>query len=144
MKNSWFFKSFLLLFLWSSCINGEQTYRADHTQLLSGGNSKVWMLSGTQQDEQGQKKRNAWGEVLFVFYLTGEVLIGSFGDLDKGTFDKGHFSYQEDKEELTIWINSEKWKFKMNIESEDELVFQTLKGAYLAPFMHLVPLSVPN
>ncbi len=144
MINSWFFKGFLLLFLWSSCINGEQTYRADHTHLLSGGNSKVWMLSGTRQVKQGPKKRNAWGEVLFVFYLTGEVLIGSFGDLDKGTFDKGHFRYQEEKEELTIWINSEKWKFKMTLESEEKLVFQTLEGPYLAPFMDLVPLSVPN
>ena len=143
MINSWFFK-LALLFLLSACINGEQTYRADHTHLLSGGNSKVWMLKGTQQNEQMQLKRNSWGEVLFVFYLTGEVLVGSFGDLDKGTFDKGHFSYQEDKEELIIWINSEKWKFKMNIESEDELIFQTLKGPYLAPFMHLVPLTVPN
>ena len=91
-----------------------------------------------------QLKRNSWGEVLFVFYLTGEVLVGSFGDLDKGTFDKGHFSYQEDKEELIIWINSEKWKFKMNIESEDELIFQTLKGPYFAPYIHLIPLTVPN
>lgn len=128
----------------SACINGEQTYRADHTHLLSGGNSKFWMLKGTQQNEQMQLKRNSWGEVLFVFYLTGEVLVGSFGDFDKGTFDKGHFSYQEDNEELTIRINAEKWKFKMNIVREDELQLKTLEGSYLAPYMYLVPLTVPN
>ncbi len=143
MKSSWFFK-LALLFLLSACINGERTYRADHTHLLSGGNSKVWMLKGTQQNEQMQLKRNSWGEVLFVFYLTGEVLVGSFGDFDKGTFDKGHFSYQEENEELTIWINAEKWKFKMNIVREDELELKTLKGSYLAPYMNLVPLTVPN
>ena len=143
MKSSWFFK-LALLFLLSACINGEQTYRADHTHLLSGCNSKFWMLKGTQQNEQMQLKRNSWGEVLFVFYLTGEVLVGSFGDFDKGTFDKGHFSYQEDNEELTIRINAEKWKFKMNIVREDELQLKTLEGSYLAPYMYLVPLTVPN
>jgi hypothetical protein len=144
MISRWFFKVFILLLLGSSCINGEQTYRADHTHLLSGGNSKVWMLSATRQHQEEQLKRNSWGEVLFVFYLSGEVLIGSFGDLAKGTFDKGTFSYQEDKEELTIRINSEKWKFKMSVASEDKLLLKTLSGPYLAPFMQLVPLTLPD
>ncbi len=143
MKSSWFFKLALLLLL-SACINGEQTYRADHTFLLSGGNSKVWMLKGTQQNAEAKLQRNSWGEVLFVFYLTGEVLVGSFGDLAKGNFDKGHFSYQEDNEELTIRINAEKWKFKLRVVSEDELALQTLRGSYLAPYMRLVPLPIPN
>ncbi len=128
----------------SACINGEQTYRADHTFLLSGGNSKVWMLKGTQQNTEAKLKRNSWGEILFVFYLTGEVLVGSFGDLEKGTFDKGRFSYQEDKEELTIRINAEKWKFKLRVVSEDKLELHTLSGSYLAPYMQLVPLPIPN
>ncbi len=128
----------------SACINGEQTYRADHTFLLSGGNSKVWMLKGTQQNTETKLQRNSWGEVLFVFYLSGEVLVGSFGDLAKGKFDKGHFSYQEDKEELTIRINTEKWKFKLRVVGEDKLELQTLSGSYLAPYMHLVPLPIPN
>jgi hypothetical protein len=143
MKSSWFFKLALLLLL-SACINGEQTYRADHTFLLSGGNSKVWMLKGTQQNTEAKLKRNSWGEILFVFYLTGEVLVGSFGDLEKGTFDKGRFSYQEDKEELTIRINAEKWKFKLRVVSEDKLELHTLSGSYLAPYMQLVPLPIPN
>lgn len=143
MKSSWFFKLALLLML-SACINGEQTYRADHTFLLSGGNSKVWMLKGTQQNAVAKLKRNSWGEILFVFYFTGEVLVGSFGDLEKGTFDKGRFSYQEDKEELTIRINAEKWKFKLRVVSEDKLELRTLSGSYLAPYMQLVPLPVPN
>lgn len=143
MKSSWFFK-LALLFLLSACINGEQTYRADHTYLLSGGNSKVWMLKGTQQNNEAKLMRNSWGEVLFVFYLTGEVLVGSFGDLEKRTFDKGHFSYQEDKEELTIRINAEKWKFKLRVVGEDKLELQTLSGDYLAPYMQLVPLPIPN
>lgn len=143
MKSSWFFK-LALLFLLSACINGEQTYRADHTYLLSGGNSKVWMLKGTQHNAEAKLQRNSWGEVLFVFYLTGEVIVGSFGDLEKGTFDKGHFSYQEDKEELSIRIKSEKWKFKLRVFSEEKLELQTLSGAYLAPYMQLVPLPIPN
>jgi hypothetical protein len=143
MRSSWFFKIALLLLL-SACINGEQTYRADHTHLLSGGNSKVWMLNGTQQHEQDELHRNSWGEVVFVFYLTGEVLVGSLGDLAKGTFDKGHFTYQEDKEELTIQIKAEKWKFKLRVEGEEKLELETLSGAYLAPYMQLVPLPIPN
>jgi hypothetical protein len=143
MKSSWFFK-LVLLFLLSACINGEQTYRADHTFLLSGGNSKVWMLKSTQQNAKAKLKRNSWGEVLFVFYITGEVLVGSFGDLEKGTFDKGHFSYKEDKEELSIRINAEKWKFKLRVLSEDRLELQTLSGSYLAPYMQLVTLPIPN
>jgi hypothetical protein len=87
MKSSWFFK-LALLFLLSACINGEQTYRADHTHLLSGGNSKFWMLKGTQQNEQMQLKRNSWGEVLFVFYLTGEVLV-PLAILTKALLTKG-------------------------------------------------------
>jgi hypothetical protein len=143
MKSSWFFK-LVLLFLLSACINGEQTYRADHTFLLSGGNSKVWMLKSTQQNDKAKINLNSWGEVLFVFYKTGEVLVGSFGDLEKGTFDKGHFSYHEDKEELAIRINAEKWKFKLHVVSEDKLELQTLSGSYLAPYMQLVPLPIPN
>ncbi len=70
--------------------------------------------------------------------------MGSFGDLAKGNFDKGHFSYQEDKEELTIRINAEKWKFKLRAVNEDKLELQTLSGSYLAPYMQLVPLPIPN
>jgi hypothetical protein len=143
MKSSWFFKLALLLLL-SACINGEQTYRADYSYLLSGGNSKVWMLKGTHQNIDAPLQRNSWGEVLFVFYLTGEVLVGSFGDLAKGNFDKGHFSYQKNKEELTIHINAEKWKFRLHAVREDKLELQTLSGSYLAPYMQLVPLPIPN
>jgi len=142
MKNSWYF-SLLLLFL-TSCINGEQTFRADHTHFLSGGNSKVWMLKGTQQQEQGQLQRNTWGEILFVFYVTGEVLVGSFGDLDKGAYDKGHFKFHENKEELTIHIGKEKWTFKVQSLQDEQIVLKTLRGKDLARYLHLVPLSLPR
>jgi ribosomal 30S subunit maturation factor RimM len=102
------------------------------------------MLKGTHQNIDAPLQRNSWGEVLFVFYLTGEVLVGSFGDLAKGNFDKGHFSYQKNKEELTIHINAEKWKFKLHAVREDKLELQTLSGSYLAPYMQLVPLPIPN
>lgn len=142
MKNSWYF-SLLVLFL-TSCINGEQTFRADHTHFLSGGNSKVWMLKGTQQQEQGQLQSNAWGEILFVFYVTGEVLVGSFGDLDKGAYDKGHFKFHENKEELTIYIGKEKWTFKVQSLQDEQIILKTLRGKYLARYLHLVPLSLPR
>lgn len=142
MKNNWYF-SLLLLFL-TSCINGEQTFRADYTHFLSSGNSKVWMLKGTQQNEKAQLKRNTWGEILFVFYVTGEVLVGSFGDLDKGAYDKGHFKYLEKSEQLTIQIGKEKWAFKVHTLKEDEIVLKTVKGNYLAAYLHLVPLSLPR
>lgn len=144
MKSSWFFKLLSAIVLLSACINGEQTYRADHTFLLSGGNSKVWMLKGTQKHQNSELQKNAWGEVLFVFYLTGEVLVGSFGDLDKGTFDKGHFKYFEDNNELLISIANEHWVFKLENPSEEAVSLQTKKGAHLAAVLHLVPLSLPN
>lgn len=144
MKSSWFFKLLSAIVLLSACINGEQTYRADHTFLLSGGNSKVWMLKGTQKHQSSELQKNAWGEVLFVFYLTGEVLVGSFGDLDKGTFDKGHFKYFEDNNELLISIANEHLVFKLENPSEEAVVLQTKKGAHLAAVLHLVPLSLPN
>lgn len=144
MKSNWCFSLLGLFFVLFSCINGEQTYRADHTHLLSSGNSKVWMLQGTQQDKNEQVHRNSWGESLFVFYLTGEVLVGSFGDLENHTFDKGHFEYLEDKEELHISIANEKWVFKLEVLAEDHLVLKTQEGAYLAPYLHLVPLTVPD
>ncbi|MBM3917095.1 MAG: hypothetical protein FJ349_05705 [Sphingomonadales bacterium] len=130
--------------LLSACINGEQTYRVDHTFLLSGGNSKVWMLKGTQMNTNSELKNNAWGEVLFVFYLTGEVLVGSFGDLDRGTFDKGRFKYFESKNELLISIANEHWVFELENPSDEGIVLQTKKGKNLASLMHLVPLSLPN
>lgn len=141
MKSSWYFS--LLLLLLSACINGEQTFRADHTHFLSSGNSKVWMLKATQQNEQAQLKRNSWGEFLFVFYVTGEVLVGSFGDFDKGAYDKGHFNFNEDKEQLTIQINKEKWTFNIQTLNDDQIVLKTVKGKYLAAYLHLAPLTVP-
>jgi hypothetical protein len=141
MKSSWYFSLFLLLL--SACINGEQTFRADHTHFLSSGNSKVWMLKATQQNEQARLKRNSWGEILFVFYVTGEVLVGSFGDFDKGAYDKGHFNFNEDKEQLTIQINKEKWTFNIQTLNDDQIVLKTVKGKYLAAYLHLAPLTVP-
>jgi hypothetical protein len=141
MKSSWYFS--LLLLLLSACINGEQTFRADHTHFLSSGNSKVWMLKATQQNDQAQLKRNSWGEILFVFYVTGEVLVGSFGDFDKGAYDKGHFNFNEDKEQLTIQINKEKWTFNIQTLNDDQIVLKTVKGKYLAAYLHLAPLTVP-
>ena len=141
MKSSWYFSLFLLLL--SACINGEQTFRADHTHFLSSGNSKVWMLKATQQNEQARLKRNSWGEILFVFYVTGEVLVGSFGDFDKGAYDKGHFNFNEDKEQLTIQINKEKWTFNIQTLNDDQIVLKTVKGKYLAAYLHLAPFTVP-
>ena len=102
------------------------------------------MLKGTQKHQSSELQKNAWGEVLFVFYQTGEVLVGSFGDLDKGTFDKGHFKYFEDNNELLISIANEHWVFKLENPSEEAVVLQTKKGAHLAAVLHLVPLSLPN
>ena len=102
------------------------------------------MLKGTQQQEQGELHKNAWGEILFVFYVTGEVLVGSFGDFDKGVYDKGHFKFNEDKEQLSIQINKEKWVFKVQILQDDALVLQTLKGNDLASFLQLTPLTLPH
>ena len=141
MKSSWYFSLFLLLL--SACINGEQTFRADHTHFLSSSNSKVWMLKATQQNEQARLKRNSWGEILFVFYVTGEVLVGSFGDFDKGAYDKGHFNFNEDKEQLTIQINKEKWTFNIQTLNDDQIVLKTVKGKYLAAYLHLAPFTVP-
>jgi putative heme iron utilization protein len=143
MKSSWFF-SVILFFLLGACVNGEQTFRADHTHLISGGNSKVWQLMGTQQTKDAQLKRNDWGETMFVFYVSGEVLVGSFGDFDKGTFDKGHFKFHSKQDELSVHIASEKWRFKLDVLSEDHLVLRTIKGQNLATYLHLIPLEVPN
>ena len=102
------------------------------------------MLKGTQQNEQAQLQRNTWGEILFVFYVTGEVLVGSFGDLDKGVYDKGHFKYLEKSEQLTVQIGKEKWAFKVHSIKEDEIVLKTVKGNYLAAYLHLVPMTLPR
>lgn len=99
---------------------------------------------GTQQTEDDQLKRNTWGETMFVFYVSGEVLVGSFGDFDKGTFDKGHFKFHPKQEELSIHIASEKWRFKLDVQSEDHLVLRTITGQNLATFLHLVPLALPD
>ncbi len=101
------------------------------------------MLKGTQQNELAQLQRNAWGEILFVFYVTGEVLVGSFGDFDKGTFDKGHFKYDTRREQLIVQIGKEKWTFKIQTLNDDQIVLKTVKGKYLAAYLHLAPLSVP-
>ncbi len=101
------------------------------------------MLKATQQNEQARLKRNSWGEILFVFYVTGEVLVGSFGDFDKGAYDKGHFNFNEDKEQLTIQINKEKWTFNIQTLNDDQIVLKTVKGKYLAAYLHLAPLTVP-
>lgn len=102
------------------------------------------MLKATQQSEQAQLIGNTWGEILFVFYVTGEVLVGSFGDLDKGAYDKGYFKYLEKSEQLTIQIRKEKWAFKVHAIKEDELVLKTIKGSYLAAYLHLVPITLPR
>jgi len=74
MKNSWHFKLLLFLVL-GSCINGEQTYKVDYTNLLNGGNSKVWELA--QEDVLNLSVgKQSWAEVVFVFYESGEVLVG--------------------------------------------------------------------
>lgn len=144
MKSSWYFKIVCALLLLSACINGEQTYRTDHTFLLSAGNSKVWMLKGTQQKEQAGFQKYAWGETLFVFYVTGEILIGSFQDLDNGTFDKGRFKYFEDNNELLISIANEHWVFELENPSEEGVVLKTKKGSNLAAVLYLQPLGLPH
>jgi putative heme iron utilization protein len=102
------------------------------------------MVMGTQQTKDAQLKRNDWGETMFVFYVSGEVLVGSFGDFDKGTFDKGHFKFHSKQDELSVHIASEKWRFKLDVLSEDHLVLRTIKGQNLATYLHLIPLEVPN
>lgn len=78
-----------------------------------------------------------------MFYQTGEVLVGSFGDLENQTFLKGRFEYLEEKEELHISIANEKWVLKLEARAEDYLVLKTKKGTFLAPYLHLVPLTLP-
>ena len=142
MKSNWYFS--LILLLLSACINGEQTFTADHTHWLSGGNSKVWMLKGTQQLKYDELHQSNWGEILFVFYLTGEVLVGSFSDFDKGVYDKGYFKFHEKKEQLSIQVGKEKWVFKLKSLDAEHLVLEKRQGGNIAPYLHLVPLPLPH
>jgi hypothetical protein len=142
MKNSWHFKLLFFLVL-GSCINGEQTYQVDYTDLLNGGNSKVWELA--QEDVVNSSVgKQSWAEVVFVFYESGKVLVGSLEDLAKHKFDAGVYQYKAQKQELQMQINGETLLFGLSIDNHDGLWLKTKKGKNISKFLHLVPLSEPQ
>jgi hypothetical protein len=142
MKNSWHFKLLLFLVL-GSCINGEQTYKVDYTNLLNGGNSKVWELA--QEDVVNSSVgKQSWAGVVFVFYESGKVLVGSIEDLAKHKFDAGSYQYKAQKQELQMQINGETLLFGLSIDDQEGLLLKTKKGKNISEYLHLVPLTEPK
>ncbi|MFM6946265.1 MAG: hypothetical protein ACKOWW_03935 [Flavobacteriales bacterium] len=143
MRNNWLF-SILLLIVLGSCINGEQTYRVDYTNILCGGNSKVWELDVTKATENGAQRTYQRGEGLFIFYGGGKVEIGSLKDLSEHTTDKGSYTFNQTTQILTIRIAKEYWKFNLSMDRDGNLWLKTLTGHGLNKYMHLVPLRAPQ
>lgn len=142
MKNSLFF-SFGLLLALGSCINGEQTFNTDYTHLLSGGNSKVWMLNGGRTNGQKNMNQARWGELLFVFDIEGNFILGSFADFHRGSYSKGRFLYNEKQKSLKIYLKDAYWVFKLAAIQEDGLLLEKVKGSFAADWLQLVPLPIP-
>ena len=143
MKNSWHFSA-ILLFLLSSCINGEQTYQVDYTNLLCGGNSKIWELDLTKTSENESPRFYTWGKGVFVFYFSGKVEIGSLQDFATKTSDTGTFTYNQSNQILTVKVEKEIWKFQMSLDRDGALWLKTIQGTGLSKYMHLVPLREPK
>jgi hypothetical protein len=142
MKNSWHFKLLFFLVL-GSCINGEQTYKVDYTDLLNGGNSKVWELAQEGAVNPSVGKQN-WADVVFVFDESGKVLVGSLEDLAQHKFDAGVYQYKAQKQELQMQINGETLLFGLSIDNHEGLWLKTKKGKNINKFLHLVPLTEPQ
>lgn len=143
MKNSWHFSAILVVLL-SSCINGEQTYQVDYTNILCGGNSKVWELDHSKTSENESPRFYTWGQGVFVFYLSGKVEIGSLKDFATKNSDTGSFTYDQSNQILTIKVEKEIWKFQLSLDRDGALWLKTIQGSGLSKYMHLVPLREPK
>lgn len=143
MKSNWHFSALLLILLFG-CVNGEQTYIVDYTNLLCGGNSKVWELDLTKAAENERPKLFKWGQGVFVFYFSGKVEIGSLQDFATMTSDTGSFTYNQSDQVLTVKVEKEVWKFQMSLDQDGALWLKTIQGTGLSKYMHLVPLREPK
>lgn len=142
MKSNWHF-SILLLLLLTACLNGEHTYEVDYTNMLCGGNSKVWELDLSKTSVNEAPVYYSWGKVLFVFYHSGKVLVGSVNKLSQSTCEKGKFSYSPENHKLTLFVNHEVWEFDLTLDENGGLWLQTIKGKGLSKYLHLLPLREP-
>ena len=86
----------------------------------------------------------SWAEVVFVFYESGKVLVGSLEDLAKHKFDAGVYQYKAQKQELQMQINGETLLFRLSIDDHEGLWLKTKKGKNISKFLHLVPLTEPQ
>lgn len=142
IKNFYF--SVILILILGACVNGEQTISADYTHLLSGGNSKVWMVSGFSQDLKNSFTQEPWGEYIFVFDINGAVMFGSFYDLHNHSFTSGHFQYGITSQKLSMHLNNIHWIFELESVEQDQLILKKIKGQDLSTYLRLIPLPIPN
>ena len=125
MKSNWHFSALLLLLLFG-CVNGEQTYKVDYTNLLCGGNSKVWELDLTKAAENERPKLFKWGQGVFVFYFSGKVEIGSLQDFATMTSDTGSKPFKEWASANTcIWYPSENQRKSRNFHRRPNRIGQS-------------------
>lgn len=143
MKSSWHFSILLLIILYG-CVNGEQTYKVDYTNLLCGGNSKVWELDLSKTTEFNSTDRYKWGQGLFVFYLSGKVLIGSLNDMNKQSFEYGDYHFDAANQRLSMKVNHETLEYSLSLDENGGIWLKKISGKSLKRFLHILPLREPT
>lgn len=84
-----------------------------------------------------------WGELLFVFDIDGNFILGSFADFHRGSYSKGRFVYNEKQKRLKIDLNDAHWVFELASIQEDALLLEKVKGSFAADWLQLIPLPIP-
>lgn len=128
------------LLLLSACTSNYPLKSVDYNDLISCGNSKVWVMNKMTVNNVNVAPHDLGNKDVLIFHVSGVVdylPLKAIGERDPR---KGRYYLDSDKRTLSITFDHETWLFKLSVLEEDKIVMKPNKKGS-APFTaELIPL----
>ena len=130
MKNSYYFS--FLLFLLVSCAGGVRTQKVDYSGFFTDNNSKVWLITTYQQENEEFVENDVLSSDLIIFYSSGKYVETTLPDLASRNYSKGFYELDSENNTVVFIDADSKRKFGFEIQKDGAIIFSPLDGTNYA------------
>ncbi len=128
------------LILLTACTSNYPLKSVDYNDLLTGGNSKVWVINKMVVKNVNVAQHDLVNKEVFIFHESGVVDYLPLKAIGEKSPQKGRFYLDSDKRTLSLTFEHKTWRFKLSVLEEHKIVMRPLKKGK-APFTaELIPL----
>lgn len=129
----------VLLFL-NSCTTGYALKSVDYNELLTDGNSKVWLIDKMIIKGVNISQHNTQSKEVLIFHRNGVVDYLPLKAIGDKTPFKADYFLDSEKRLLTLYFSEETWEFDITTLKESRIVLTSTKKSDSQLTLELVPL----